>query len=302
MAKMPNSIRSLSIYEDEIARLQTFRVTHPLPAEADLLARIGFFGVPNVGDSIVPRAVGPHTTFNASGRRLVRKDLPKISQSRMVWSTWKDWHGHPHSGTKIVSRQVYQKDLIPPPEEAITLLANETGKHLVSRPLSRESDGDATIVHIINVFLELFGSLKLTTIDLQAPSAVVTRRLAWRILPQGEYPFERASSALQQFMDQVAEKERPVVVERIKSVTQYRPDFIAVGVGGFSDYVVFGFQQRNLYVLESPALGNATYIFNSNWEELSALTKREILAGNLHQVRLVHNHLWRKALRTAIIG
>jgi len=122
------------------------------------------------------------------------------------------------------------------------------------------------------------------------------------VLPPGEYPFEKARGALQQFIDQVNAPERPVVVERIRAVTQHKPDFIAVGIGGFSDYVVFGFQGRGIYVLESPALGNATYIFNNNWEDLAVLTKKEILEGKLHQARLIHNHCWQRALRSAIAG
>lgn len=302
MAKKPNSIRSLSIYERDIERLGSFRVVHQLSVAQQELERIGFVSQPCEGDLIVPKAVGPYTTFNTSGRQIVRRDLPKVSQSRMVWSTWKDWHGNPHSGMQIRSQQVYERELVPPPEETLTVVASEEALYLVSRPLSRQTDEDAAIVHVINLFLEIFGGLKLTTVDLKAPSTLVTRRLAWRVLPPGEYPFEKARGALQQFIDHVDEVERPVVVERIRSVTQHKPDFIAVGVGGFSDYVVFGFQKRGIYVLESPALGNATYIFNNNWEELSVLTKKEILEGKLHQARLIHNHRWLGALRNAIVG
>lgn len=302
MAKKPNSIRTLSIYERDIERLGTFRVVQPLPATQSELERVGFLTEPTAGEFIVPKAIGPHTTFNTSGRQIVRKDLPKVSQSRMVWSTWKDWHGNPHSGMQIRSQKVYERELIPPPEEALTVAVGNEGAYLVSRPLSRSTDSDADIIHVINLFLEIFGSLKLATVDLQAPSILITKRLAWRVLPPGEYPFDKAHGALQQFIEQVNESERPVVVERIKSVTQHKPDFIAVGVGGFSDYVVFGFQKRGIYVLESPALGNATYIFNNNWEELSVLTKKEILEGKLHQARLIHNHRWRGALRSAIVS
>lgn len=83
-------------------------------------------------------------------------------------------------------------------------------------------------------------------------------------------------------------------------MTQHRPDFIALGVGGFRDYVVFGFQSKNLYVLESPKLGNATYVFKNNWAAVSSLSKKEILEGSLHELRIVHNQRWTSALRHAI--
>ena len=132
MAMKPNSIRSLSIYEQDIERLGTFRVVQPLPVTQSELERVGFFTEPTAGEFIVPKAIGPHTTINTSGRQIVRKDLPKVSQSRMVWSTWKDWHGNPHSGMQVRSQKVYERELIPPPEEALTVAVGNEGAYLVS--------------------------------------------------------------------------------------------------------------------------------------------------------------------------
>lgn len=42
---------------------------------------------------------------------------------------------------------------------------------------------------------------------------------------------------------------------------------------------------KNLFVLESTHLDNATYVLKSNWQELSQLTKREILRCELYQHR-----------------
>jgi hypothetical protein len=55
-------------------------------------------------------------------------------------------------------------------------------------------------------------------------------------------------------------------------------------------------------VLESPTLGNATYVFKNNWAQVSALSKKEILEGALHDARLIHNKRWTGALRQAITG
>ena len=302
MPKQQKTVRSLSIYEPTIQRLGEFRVVHPLPEDPERLRELGFDGNPADGESIVPSQVGPISTFNANGREIVRKDLPKVSQSRMVWASWNDWHGNPHSGMQIRSQQVYQKELIPPPEEYITLMQSEPGPVLASRTLSRKVDKDEMIIHVINLFLELFGSLEITSVDLKYAQSLHVKRLNWRILPPGEFPFERATNELSKFLDRVDERVRPVIQSRIKSVTQYKPDFMAVGVGGFREYVVFGFQSKNIYVLESPSLGNATYVFRNNWAEVSALSKKEILDGALHEARLVHNHRWTGALRQAITG
>lgn len=301
MPKPPKSIRSLSIYEATIQRLGEFRVVHTLPS-AETLCALGLDEHPTEGESLIPSPVGPVSHFNANGREIVRKDLPKISQSRMVLAKWSDWHGNPHSGLQIRSQQVYQKELIPPPEEYLTVMQTEAGMVLTSRSLNRTVDDDPKIIHIINLFLELFGDLEITSVDLKSPHSLVVKRLNWRILPPGEYPFERAKRELSDFLNHVDEKIRPVVESRIKSVTQHRPDFVAVGVGGFRDYVVFGFQSKNIYVLESPTLGNATYVFKNNWTDVSTLSKKEILNGSLHEARLIHNHRWTAALRQVITG
>jgi len=302
MPKNPKSVRSLSIYESTIQRLGTFRVVHALPTDLERLREIGFEDTPVEGESLIPSAVGPVSTFNANGREMVRRDLPKVLQSRMIWSTWKDWHGNPHSGMQIRSQQVYQKELTPPPEEYLTVMQSESGPVLASRSMSRSVDEDDKIIHVINLFLEVFGGLEITTVDLKSAKSLVVKRLNWRVLPPGEFPFERAKKELAEFLDRVEENVRPVVQSRIRSVTQYKPDFVAVGVGGFREYVVFGFQSKNIYVLESPTLGNATYVFKNNWAEVSSLSKREILDGALHEARLVHNHRWTGALRQAITG
>jgi len=302
MPKPPKSVRSLAIYEATIQRLGAFRVAHALPTDTAILRALGFDDSPTEGESLIPIPVGPASTFNANGREIVRRDLPKVSQSRMVWSTWNDWHGNPHSGMQIRSQQVYQKDLVPPPEEYITVMQGESGPVLASRSLNRSVDDDEKIIHIINLFLELFGDLEITSVDLKSARSLIVKRLNWRVLPPGEFPFERAKKELADFLDQVEENVRPVVQSRIRSVTQYKPDFVAVGVGGFHEYVVFGFQSKNIYVLESPTLGNATYVFKNDWADVSALSKKEILDGALHEARLVHNNRWTGALRQAITG
>ena len=93
---------------------------------------------------------------------------------------------------------------------------------------------------------------------------------------------------------------RPLIHYRIRSITQYVPDFIAVGVGGFKDYVVFGFSNTAKFVFESPALGNATYVFKNDWQALSLMSKKQILDGSLHEARVIHNRRWRQSIKEAI--
>lgn len=293
------TLRSLSAYETLIHKLGEFRIVHALPND-EQLREIGFATSPNEGESVLPAPIGKISEFNSNGKLIVRKDLQKVRESRMSWRTWNDWHGNPHSGSQIRTIEIYPRDRVLPPSEYITALGSSNGLILCSRPLSLSTDSEESVIHLLNLFLELFGSLELVTPNLETTSAVQIKRLHWKILPPGLYPFARAKQELSEFIDVLPSEAKPVIEERIRAITNHSPDFIATGLGGFKDYVVFGFTKTETYVLESPALGNATYIFKNNWQELSHLTKRQILDGSLHEARVIHNHRWRAGIRDAI--
>jgi len=88
-------------------------------------------------------------------------------------------------------------------------------------------------------------------------------------------------------------KQKQVVIEyRLKAITKFNPEFSAIGRAGFRGYLIFGFPEKNIYALESLFTGNATYIFEKNWEYLSKLTKAEILQENLQKDRIIHREKW----------
>lgn len=293
---MPKQLRTLSVYRKMIERLPEFRLISP-PLTTQMAIKVGFAGVPDVGDSILPIASGPATSFNARGKEIVRRDLPMETRSRMINTSWQDWHGQTHYGIQTRDYEAYPRELIPPPEEFLTCMRKDSHVAAASRIVSRDED-EADIVNILNVFLECFPSFEIVRPDLTVPTEI--RKLHWKILPQGQYPFERARQALNDYLQRFSDDDRATATERIRAITHHSPDFVAVGVGGFSDYVVFGFTERRRYVLESPNTGNATYIFRDEWEAISHLSKREILQGNLQENRIVHNTRWHRAVNEAI--
>jgi hypothetical protein len=262
-----------------------------------LAEKLGFDGIPAEGDAILPVAIGAATRFNAHGKEIIRRDLPMETRSRMINTSWKDWHGQIHYGTQTRDYEAYPRELIPPPEEFLTAMRKGDRIVAASRIINRDED-EAGIVNMLNVFLECFPSFEIVQPDLTEPTQI--RRLNWKILPQGQYPFERARSALEDYLQRLPEDDRATATERIRAITRHDPDFVAVGVGGFSDYVVFGFTGRRRYVLESPNTGNATYIFEDDWESISRLSKREILLENRQEARLIHNTRWYKAVSEVI--
>lgn len=262
---MAKKLRTLSVYRKVIERLPEFRLISPSLTE-QLAGSLGFDGMPAEGDSILPASSGPATFFNANGKEIVRRDLPY---------------------------DAYLRDLIPPPGELITAVRRDDEMIVTSRILRRD-ESEADIVNLLNIFLELFPTFEIVQPNFAAPVRI--QKLNWKILPQGQYPFIRARQVLEEYFQKLNENDSAIAMDRIRTITRYNPDFVAVGIGGFSDYVVFGFTQNRRFVFESPNTGNATYVFRDEWEPISQLSKREILQGNLREERLIHNVRWTRAL------
>lgn len=293
-------VRSLKQYETLLRKFRSCRLAVSLPIDGSLISLLGLDSQPVEGDSFLPAAIGKATEYNANGRVVIRKDLPKVNETRSGWRRWQDWHGQEHSGIQIRSYEVYPRDLVPPPSEYLTVLPAPGGLALCSRPISFAEEPSEKILHIVNLFLEIFGKFEVFDDAVEISAATVVKRLNWKLLPPGNYPFARTKEALSVFLATLADSDRPVVEDRIKAITKFEPDFLAVGLGGFKDYVVFGFTRKDRYVLESPRLGNATYVFDKNWLEFSTMTKKEILDGSLHEARVIHDHRWHRNIAAIV--
>ena len=65
-------------------------------------------------------------------------------------------------------------------------------------------------------------------------------------------------------------------------------------------YIIHGFTKKDIYVLESMYYGNATYIFGDGWEQLSKMTKAEVLNEQLQKARIVHRLGWKNKLEQIV--
>ncbi|MBH1758019.1 hypothetical protein I5V52_04185 [Stenotrophomonas maltophilia] len=293
---MPKQVRGLSVYRSTIERLPQFRLLSG-PLTEDQAAMLGFGGVPLPGASIVPSAEGPATLFNARGKEIIRKDLPMISKSRLINTSWKDWHGHTHHGTQTRSYETYPREHTAPPGEFLTAVETDGGIAMATRIIDR-TEPEESIANLLNLYLECFPHFEIVDPNLAVPVRV--EKVNWRILPPGKFPFDRAMQVLDDYLGHLTESDRAAARQRIRTITRHEPDFMAVGLGGFSEYIVFGFTRKNRYVFESPETGNATYIFRNEWEEVSQLTKRQILQEQLQEARIIHTSRWAIEVSEAI--
>jgi hypothetical protein len=292
------SIRSLTKYLPQIGDGKPFRVGISVKGNEARLEALGFPKNLEAGTSILPAVVGRISKFNSQGRDIVRKDRPKITKSRMIHTSWNDWHGYPHSGIQYRDYKVYPKEHINGPEEEITLLKRNAELIAVSEEMTIKSEDDSRALHVVNLFLECFGECELFDKDI-AP-IVKVRKVHWQLLPPGEYPWAKVKDHIQTATARLGDTERPVVEHRIEHITRHKPDLVAIGTGGFDGYFVFGFTKKKLFVLESTHLDNATYVMKADWQNVSRLSKSEIIAGQLHHDRLVHNRRWSQGLHSVL--
>lgn len=290
-------IRDPKKYLQLVKEGEEFYITLPVKPNSDKLVQIGFSKELKEGEQILPAELGTISIFNSRGKFNKLKHLPKETAYMQREWFWKDWGGTEHSKIVDIPYKRYPRQFVDPPSEELKIVKNNPDKILISRLFKNEPNAHGEILHCINLFLELFGECELTGKKLTAFTKVKSIKVNWEILPPGKYPWNKVKSKVAASLNKQPKGNKPVIQNRIDTISNFKPDFCATGRGGFNGYMVFGFKDKNLFVLESVFNNNATYIFNKNWEEISQLTKREIINGNLQLHRFIHRKGWVKSIK-----
>lgn len=253
------------------------------------IQRAGFSNQLNIGEQVLPSLRGRITNFNANGGFTIHRDLPLEKVYRQA--DIKDWHGDYH--TVDIPYKRYPRTPIEAPSIELTIVAGANNQNIIRSPrLIKGVTPENEVKHIINLFLELFGECDTIQENLLPVFNVPITRLNWNLLPQGSYPWNILRNNIQQAIGNVGVNKRHLIESRLELISNHNPNFVAVGNAGFRGYIVFGFSNKPFFILESLHSGNATYIFGQNWQQLSQLTKEQILNQNLQQDRFVHSVGW----------
>mgnify|MGYP001809785225 CR=1 FL=1 len=289
-------IRSLENYLSELQDGAAFRAVFVLEDSA-VLERLGLSNNAGQGETILPRAVGPISRFNAEGRWIALRDEPKESRYiRTISWNWTTWDGQEHSDFKDIYRDCYQRAFEPPPSVELTYVEHAGRRLIVSPELQNVGGRAAHNLHVINLLLEIFRACELVTADLAQLTPPALNRANWRILPPGQHPWDRISEYLDRAIGRLGEGTQRVIRDRQRTIQSHGPDEVWVGEGGFDDYMAYVFRERGIVVLESVRKGNAIYAFTSNWRTVSQLTKAQIIQNDLHEARIVHIDGWKDRL------
>lgn len=189
-----------------------------------------------------------------------------------------------------------KRSFIEPPSVELAIRRSPANGLLVCAPDRQVGVDNDKLLHDINLLLDVAGECEILTQDLVSPIGRNLRRLNWEVLPRGNLPWQQLEPLLSRRIENLSESARAVVLHRLKVVSGYRHNFVAVGRAGFSGYVVFGFPELAIYVLECTHEGNATYVFGNDWEELYQWSKAEVLQDDRHLHRLIHARGWQQRL------
>lgn len=256
------------------------------------LLDLGFTQNLEIGETLLPPIEGSTSRFNAEGKLVVDKSQPK---DRIYWDvewTRKQWAGYKKTKevttTVTHSREVWHKDLVPPPSVQITISKKENNLIYITTPLVNFSDTDEA-KHSINLMLDLFGYCDILSED-GVPLVKHRRTLNWQILPPGKRPWKEQRKLLEPLFAKIKSKNIiPVFDKRLENIDALNPDDTHIGMNGYQGYIIFHFNKRNIHVLESSLYGNAMYIFNEDWKILSQKTKAEIIQSGEFVDRFTHH-------------
>lgn len=254
------------------------------------------------GQRLLPAAkFGPASRRNALGFNIVHRDQPMETAYRQFQWTRKEYRGRDTvevSETVTIPYKRYPRTEVPPYSKELEVKMASDGRIFVlTGPFQNSPDKLVVATNTANMLFEQLGGFEVLDEDLTAWVSAPVRKLNWEMLPPGKSPWTSAKPRLEELSGRLKPGVRGVVQERLREVGRYEPGYVAIGLGGFDGYVVFGFPRLGLCVLESQHVNNATYILNSDsWEQISQLSKAEILNANAHQGRVVHKEGWASAL------
>jgi hypothetical protein len=295
-----SKILSLNPYKKLIPDKPNVYVGLVDPSEA-ILKRAGFSALLESGETVLPPALGKASRYNAYGKRIVHKDQPMETAYRTVDWHWTEWHGTSKvekSDFRDVPYKRYPRTDVTPPSLELSIQTNTDGKRVVMSPLITDwKNNPDQLLHAINLLLDIFGECTFFDEDLNQVITAPMKHLNWKILPKGEHPFSELQTHLKSALNRIKPGNRSFVDHRLERLNGFKPDFTAIGQGGFTGYVVFGYPDKDTYVLESILYGNATYVVGKDWGKLSKMTKAEILNDNLHKQRIIHKRNWFEKVR-----
>ena len=281
-----------------------------LPKYQNLNLSIGQDGELIFENEMVPsRDVGSFCRKNVDGYKIVYKDQEKVSKRFYLGERpyYGDWSKG--SFSHYVTKWVFPSDNIPPRDYALNmelLDQNEIAgtieynlKVSICAVLERGSVSfEEELFFTLNMMQENVFNIDVFESDTNREAFLRTLVVNWEIFPPGtrDDDLQRIYTGVRNLTDQ---RRRNIQV-RYDYLLGQNPISVIRGSSGMSGY--FGAQfSDNLVVFENISYGNAIYVLFENWDQLSRLTRLEILNRDPDEfIRIIHTGNWQDQVERII--
>ena len=168
----------------------------------------------------------------------------------------------------------------------------------VDQPLLRTGATFASDLRFnLRLLREAAGDAHVFDANLRDEDFARIQQVNWELLPPGSTDRVLAQLASQRSVDP---EKLEVAQERLGVLDRLGHDGFIVGKGRFARYFGARFGDR-LVVLENLEYGNALYIFEENWKQLTQLSRTELIKRRDASVhRVPHLPGWQSAIRKLI--
>lgn len=257
--------------------------------------------------SIIPsESQGKYSSRNINGFEVIRKDLPKETHYHTVETP--NW-GDSYYGTHPVDLpyKKYPRDFHSPRELEILITCKDTRPGLSTYIIAfqvqevldkRNKDFNNFLFEDLNLLQENIGACGVEAASIPVADYVKSLHVSWEILPPG---------TLDETIERIfrgktpTQHQKDVAAERYNFFQTLKPKGLVFGQSGFRRY--FGaLLEDNLVVFENVEYGNAVYILFENWEELSKLSRLDLLSGKFGDSfeRVVHTTEWKEKIKAIV--
>lgn len=258
---------------------------------------MGFTNNIKVGEVIIPDyKISKSTYENSEGKCIIRKDLPKENAERYLEWRLEDWGHHVHSGICYISYERYQREYLPPRLLEFKIVEDKNkDKWVVSKIISNSEKNYKDIKLAVNILLSIFGECEIINEKIEEPINI--NIVKWEILRPGE---RITKEMLQRVIKENNQSNEKIYIRNIDKLMQNCDGNIAIGTQEFRGYIVF--MHGKYAILESLMPNNATYILQKNWQDVSKLTKTEVLSKKIYIDRIYHYSTWENKIKKYLNG
>lgn len=251
-----------------------------------------------VVDRVVPPTnIGKFSKRNREGWEQIRKDLPKYTKNFSIESpNFGDWTKGYH--TVNWNKLVYHRDIFEPLDLVIEVeKIRETSsgayviKFFVDFQIERSSKHYIDdLMFVLNLLQENTGLVDIFPINATNEHLLSTHTLNWEIFPPESV--DDIIRIMQSSRRSADPDKSAVIQQRLKFFGSLSPKQLLRGVGGLNQYVG-AVLDDDLVVFENVRKGNALYVLYEDWQQISKLSRRDILRStDIKYDRFEHTARW----------